>query len=108
MPVALAGFRGHARGRVTSRSAADRLAVLALVAGAAVVLVVSRQLGDWRGWSVAVWAALVLLAAVCAVGIALRWPALPWRAAGRRGSGIRDALSTAGSVLVAVAAALVL
>jgi hypothetical protein len=106
--TALAGFRGL-RERVPLRPGAhDRVAVTAGAAGAAAVLVVARQLGDWDGPVIAAWWGLVLVAAACAVGIALRWPALPWRHPRRRGGIVRDAVGIAVSVLSGAAAAVLL
>lgn len=106
--VALAGFRGP-RGPAARRTGAqDRVAVLSGVTGAAAILVVARQLGDWSGAAYPVWWGIVAVAVACAVGIALRWPALPWRDRRRRGGVVRDAVGIGVTVLFGAAAALVL
>jgi hypothetical protein len=106
--VALAGFRGL-RGPVPRRAGArDRLVVLSGAVGAAAILVVARQLGDWDGALSAVWWVLTGVAAACAVGIALRWSDLPWRDPHRRGGPVRDGVGIGLTVLFGAVAALVL
>lgn len=106
--VALAGFRG-VRGPVPRRAGAqDRLVVLSGALGAAAVLVVARQLGDWGGALAPVWWALVLVAAVSAAGIVLRWADLPWRDPRRRGGVVRDGIGMGVTVLFGAAAAVLL